>query len=514
VGTDIYIECSVAAERMGEALRGRGKVALVGVVDPYNAEAEIKNRMFLAQLTNHYAGIEAVAVTGARKWEIKERAYELARTLLERHPNLSGIYCNADEALAPIVRALSDAGRAGQVCVVGYGNEPAAMELLSNGSLSFAILHNRFAYGHDSVVYLYNKLVALADPPAGRILVMPEVVSRDDFLEVWDPEEGYLLTEKMRRALARPVEDEPTRPLRIAILLEGIGPWFDSVIEGARAAERALPNLSVDVRNWEISGFSQEAVDQRNADELAKVVEEGYDGAVMWILNESVVEPIQRAVASGLKVVVFHTEPVTYEYITPEVDEVFSSLYRQLRMREVAERKLLRLSHEDELTGLDNRRRFTRYGEEDFPSLVRQAQRRPLELSVMMVDIDEFKRLNDRFGHFVGDRCLKAVADEIRAALRRQSDFAARYGGEEFVVVLPSTGVEEARLVADRIRQSIQALTVHSRGEHIPITVSIGVASLSVSGETSPAAWGELMDRADAALYCAKREGRNRVKLG
>ena len=120
-----------------------------------------------------------------------------------------------------------------------------------------------------------------------------------------------------------------------------------------------------------------------------------------------------------------------------------------------------------------------------------------------MIDIDDFKRVNDRLGHTAGDQALQAVSAVIERSIRT-IDIAARYGGEEFVVILPETPLDSAAIVAERIRGG----AAENAGS-IPVTVSIGVAEL----DNTDAAPGALLDRADAALYGAKRSGKNRVEL-
>lgn len=164
--------------------------------------------------------------------------------------------------------------------------------------------------------------------------------------------------------------------------------------------------------------------------------------------------------------------------------------------------------HEDEarhdpLTGLFNRR----YLNCELAEELGRAQRYRHPLSVLMLDLDHFKGINDRHGHVIGDECLAALAQVLSERVGRLGDFAARYGGEEFVIVLPETGCEGAREVAEEIRQRVEAL--HGRGAApCPMTVSIGVATAS---STTPVSVEALLAAADAALYRAKEEGRNRV---
>jgi diguanylate cyclase (GGDEF)-like protein len=158
----------------------------------------------------------------------------------------------------------------------------------------------------------------------------------------------------------------------------------------------------------------------------------------------------------------------------------------------------------DGLTGAYNRR----FLDEVLPKEVEQARRREAPLSVLMLDIDHFKRFNDSFGHEVGDRVLAVFARTLQARLR-SGDFVARYGGEEFTAVLPGAGLEEARLLAERLRAGLEALELGPPDfpEGCRITASLGVAAFPEHGADGEA----LLQSADRALYLAKGQGRNRV---
>ena len=125
----------------------------------------------------------------------------------------------------------------------------------------------------------------------------------------------------------------------------------------------------------------------------------------------------------------------------------------------------------------------------------------------MMIDLDHFKSINDRFGHLVGDDVLAQVAEAVRGAIRG-ADSAVRYGGEEFCVILPGTQQKEARAVGDRIRASIEAIDFSETSDDLIVTASLGVASLA-----EKEAVHEWLQRADLALFTAKHGGRNRVEL-
>ena len=167
-------------------------------------------------------------------------------------------------------------------------------------------------------------------------------------------------------------------------------------------------------------------------------------------------------------------------------------------------RQLEELSGRDHLTGVFNRRYFGTTLERAFDHSHRY--RRPL--SVAIIDLDRFKDINDSFGHQAGDSVLTEVARRFSGSVR-SSDCLARYGGEEFVVLLPETHLEDAVSFGEKLRACIDAAPVMAEGRALPVTVSVGTASLAHTAFKTPS---EMIAAADQALYRAKRNGRNRVE--
>ena len=175
-----------------------------------------------------------------------------------------------------------------------------------------------------------------------------------------------------------------------------------------------------------------------------------------------------------------------------------SALLGQLRQQSEA---FERQAREDALTGLPNRRSV----EETLAASFALAKREDQPLAVALVDVDHFKAINDRHSHAVGDAALRAIARTMRAVVA-PGDVVGRWGGEEFVLVFAGADEAEARLRAERVRAAIEAMDVQALAPGLAITASIGVATRS--GHANP---DRMLSRADAALYEAKREGRNRV---
>lgn len=187
-----------------------------------------------------------------------------------------------------------------------------------------------------------------------------------------------------------------------------------------------------------------------------------------------------------------------------EMEKLVAEKTEALRL---ANEHLSRLSFIDALTGLSNRRRM----DETLETEWRRAVRSGSSLALIMADIDAFKAYNDTLGHPEGDKCLVKVAEVIRQAVGRAGDLAARYGGEEFVILMPGAEIAAAKDFAERLRQACEACAIPHPASPAGkvVTISLGVAACRPDAQSTAA---ELVALADAALYRAKQEGRNRVR--
>lgn len=201
------------------------------------------------------------------------------------------------------------------------------------------------------------------------------------------------------------------------------------------------------------------------------------------------------------------------DYVTKPFDEgeLIARVQTHLRIKELYEslqeknRLLLEMANRDGLTGLYNHRYFQETLSKDFPKAVRYKE----DISYLMFDIDHFKKFNDTYGHQTGDVVLKTLGSLI-VKLLRDSDLAARYGGEEFAVILYHTIKEDAFIIAERIRKTVEEYEFRSENLVLQVTISIGVAS---NDHPDVQDAKTLIECADKALYKAKEEGRNRVVI-
>lgn len=223
---------------------------------------------------------------------------------------------------------------------------------------------------------------------------------------------------------------------------------------------------------------------------------------VLMITNLDDPESVDRAFAVGATDYI--TKPIHLAVLRQRVRRLIQQfqLYQQL---EQANRELQRLATLDGLTGVANRRRFDQYLDDEWWRMIREES----PLSLILCDIDFFKKYNDTYGHQAGDSCLRRVADALRFCAKRTVDLVARYGGEEFAIVLPNTTTIGASLVAEELCSLVHSLKITHSASTVSeyVTLSLGVASMYPHPDISPT---KLISEADIALYQAKSSGRNR----
>ena len=236
-------------------------------------------------------------------------------------------------------------------------------------------------------------------------------------------------------------------------------------------------------------------------------------GLAGWRLTASITRPLRQAVAFADAVGGGQLDAPLPRHADDECGMLLRALKTMATQLQGAKERMQQLAIQDGLTGAYNRRHFDAVLATEHERAVRAAQRSgddAAHLALLMIDVDHFKRYNDRYGHPAGDACLIAVVEAIHAAGLRPGDLVARYGGEEFVLVLPVCDAVGAMQVAERVR--VQVAELHLRADRAtpaPVSVSIGVAAVTDARRSTPA---ELINAADKALYDAKHGGRNQVR--
>jgi diguanylate cyclase (GGDEF)-like protein len=199
-------------------------------------------------------------------------------------------------------------------------------------------------------------------------------------------------------------------------------------------------------------------------------------------------------------------EADTNERLEQMVQERTLELEITLRELHEVNQKLTEQSTIDSLTGVKNRSAF----DKRLLAESRISRRQETPIALLMLDIDRFKSINDHFGHLAGDQALKKIAHTLQQHLKRPTDLVSRFGGEEFAIILPNTTAQGALKVAEGIRDAVTSIDLEWEEKPIPLTISIGVSADIMASDQHCT---ELLEQADKALYQAKNNGRNQVKL-
>lgn len=299
------------------------------------------------------------------------------------------------------------------------------------------------------------------------------------------------------------IDDSESQSTQIRVSLERLGYQVTTArsgVEGLQLARTTSPDLVLlDVVMADIDGFAVCRWLKMNAETrdipvimltvraaLADRIEGLNIGADDYLAKPFADQELEARIFAALRVKAAHTE-----------------LRDRNQQLETMLHSVEALASTDALTGLYNRRRFSDVLKREFAVTRRYKN----TLSCLLLDLDHFKHINDRYGHDAGDQVLKEVARRITGSLR-EVDLAARYGGEEFAVLLPHTGKGDARIVAERLLKNVRKQQFNFGGELLTVTASIGCAGNSDVSSMNPE---DLVKAADIALYEAKNGGRNRV---
>ena len=493
VGPDDYLLGSTCAEAMGSLLPGGGQVLVLMTRFPH-AGVELRRRGFESMLRERFPRVEIVGAVQSSYREMS--AAEGVRAFLATHPRLAGIYCTEAMGVVGVVEALAGSNPATRPVVICHDLLDGTVAGIHSGAIAATVTQDPFGQGHDTPIHLFNAVAHGWRPPEPRIITASELVTRDNYRQFWRPYQGVIESEEMAARRPRPLGTS-NRHLRIAVLgIEDVEFWA-AVRDGVLAAADELASYNASVE-WIVPEGNEGFVDiSLRGPVVDQLVRDGYDAIASAIYGLDVVPCLNRAVDAGVIVATFNSEASSLQGLV-------ATLSKERKRLEIEASGLEVAAHHDALTGAYNRLLM----DGDLVEAREAVASTNQSATVIMIDIDHFKRYNDAYGHTAGDEVLRSVARQILQETRPK-DRLYRYGGEEFMLLLRDTRLEEGERVATRIAAEITALGLTHSGNPPwgVVTVSAGVASVAPSSAVA----GECVANADAALYRSKRSGRNTV---
>lgn len=291
---------------------------------------------------------------------------------------------------------------------------------------------------------------------------------------------------------------------------------IDALGDGQEEFEQFLQGLDQRLETIQqlVNGASQGQVDRSEARAVFEGMLEGQVDEIRSVVNsQNDLGELGQSITQHLGLIVqamhtFSSEENSREAeLTQQLSDMQSKLNEMEKLAEIAQHAIeeqRKKAMHDALTGLPNRESYQQRLEQEAHRIGRYGGK----LSLMVCDVDLFKRINDTYGHLAGDKVLKIIAKSLQNNLR-DTDFIARFGGEEFVALMPETSAKEAKLVAEKLRKKIESSPFNFKKEPVQITVSFGISQFGQDESVE-----DVFSRADKALYQAKDNGRNQVQLG
>lgn len=296
------------------------------------------------------------------------------------------------------------------------------------------------------------------------------------------------------------VEDSRTQALKFQYTLNKHGYHVIHVPNGLEALSAMLSNdISIVITDW--------IMPEMDGSELCRAIRKHDFGKYVYIFLLTARDS-KNDIVEGL-------EAGADDYLTKPVDDNeliarLSSAERIVRLESSLKKRnheIAMLSITDPLTQVYNRL----YLNNHLPKAIKRAVRYRRPISIIMIDLDHFKAVNDQYGHQTGDAVLKACAEQMRASLRTDLDWVARFGGEEFIIVLSETDLSGATIVAERLRLMMADMMVPSESGTVKITASFGVAAWNHESPESSVTDEQMISAADRCMYKAKERGRNQT---
>lgn len=310
VGADGYLEGEEIAYTMGEVLKVKGKVALI--ISTYkNPGANLRRKGFQTYITKNYDKINIVEVV--ETFEKQELTYNKTIYLLKKYPDLSAIYVVEGATPYSAARALIDQNKAGHVKIVAHDLVKETMEYLIKGVITATVSQNPYVQGYEPLMHLYNFIAVDETPGAIRLLTNLEIITKNNYKEVWDDDTGAKISEKTRKNLTTPLPRTLSKKIKLAIILPEYKLFWNQVAKGARDAEKKL----LEIENVEVKAFVPDIFKSfhdwttKNYEIIIEsLISEGFTGIALPLQKNEIVPFLNRKIDSGITFVTFNAETI------------------------------------------------------------------------------------------------------------------------------------------------------------------------------------------------------------
>ncbi len=327
VGADSFLEGRKAGEALSGLLEGKGKVVIT--TGAFNSSGlELRRKGFMSFLTEKHSAIQVVEVL--ENHEDAGEAYRLITASLKKYPDLAGIYVTEGATPGGVARAVSDAGKAGMIKIVGHDLTDDTMINVKKGVISGTLGQDPYAQGYDPVIHLYNAIVDNWRPVSPRLLTRMDVVNKENYEQFWREGAGMIQSRESLEHLAKPAQKKPDRQLKIAVLGREDSAFWAPVKKGVLDAASALRNRNV-VVEWIVPEGTRSKKDFSAATygpAVEAVISKRYDGLALVSVDRNLVPYINRAVQSGIPVITANSEPTSLRSLIKTIYDQSSDILK------------------------------------------------------------------------------------------------------------------------------------------------------------------------------------------
>jgi methyl-accepting chemotaxis protein len=320
VGADSFLEGKQCAEAMGNLIGGKGEI-LITTGFLHAASLELRRKGFASTIRDKFPGIEIVEVF--ENFENPELTYERMMDMLARYPRLAGVYITEGSSPHAVARAVTEVGKARKIVIVGHDLTVDTVQCMKDRTIAALLGQDPFAQGHNPVIHLFNHIVAGWVPPVPRLLTQPGVINPDNYTQFWQPGSGLIQSPSEFARLAKPVQQMPAKPLKIAVLGQELSAFWIPVKSGVMNAAQKLRGFNTTVE-WVVA---DRAVKEKDVSAVVfgevfeRLIREGFDGIATVLYDHAMIPLINRAVDQGIPVITLNSEPISLRSMVGTITE-------------------------------------------------------------------------------------------------------------------------------------------------------------------------------------------------